>query len=767
MRCVCDDGEEARMVIVHRLHAGAPGYYLAAVGPGGGAHPRRGEAPGRWQGAGADDRGLAGEVDGPTLRRLLPTGTGRVPGFDVTFAAPKSVSLLHALGRPDVVDEVRLAHDAAVAAGLDYLERHACRVRVGDRAVVAGGFVAAGFRHRTSRAEDPHLHTHVVVVNAAAGPDGRWRALHSPLLYAERRGADATYHLVLRGRLTAVLGLRWDPPAAGRADAAVVPADVRAAFSRRRVALLVHASGEVADRRWAERVTRPARDGWIDYDSLTATWTARAAALGWSAPERGPGRPPACLPVGDELLPPIDRWTRSTVVAALADRWVEGASAPDVRATTERLLASAEVVVLGESAHASTRFTTRAAQARLEMISQGLRGRRVVLDAEAIDRTRRAMARDGQALVVVAADAVSADLAAARTGAPAEPAARALDVVRALVPGDLVVLARAERMASSELHPAIAAAAARGVEVVAAVPDRSAAPLGGRDGGGESVTVAISGGDVTASSTATLAADTAIGDWVARRRNDGAGVVVAEADEVAALNRRARAALREVGALGAVDVGGFSTGDVLRFTRARPSLGVGWRTQGVVMAADPVSGVRLRLLDGRDLDLRPRALHGLVHAHVVPPVPALVAGRGDVFVVGGRVIGARHIEGNRVHRYLTVDAAALRTRGWIDRWEVRPSRDAPPRTAGANRVAAATEWASLAADRLQHAQLVGDRAAAAVWRTQVHAAAREVRRQRVALAAGQPRQRALAPPGAEHGRPLAVRASGRDLGLSR
>ena len=130
------------MVIVHRLHAGASRYYLAAVGPAADEAPRLGETVGRWTGAAAARRGLQGAVDARELRGLLPEDRGRVPAFDVTFAAPKSVSVLHAIGHTAVSDAVRRAHEDAVLAGVGYLERHACAVRVQGRLVPATGFVA-------------------------------------------------------------------------------------------------------------------------------------------------------------------------------------------------------------------------------------------------------------------------------------------------------------------------------------------------------------------------------------------------------------------------------------------------------------------------------------------------------------------------------------------------------------------------------------------------------------------------------------------------
>ena len=66
----------------------------------------------------------------------------------------------------------------------------------------AYGLVAAAFRHRTSRAGDPQLHTHVLVANLGRGPDGRWSALDGRRLYAHARAASFVYQAVLRAELT-------------------------------------------------------------------------------------------------------------------------------------------------------------------------------------------------------------------------------------------------------------------------------------------------------------------------------------------------------------------------------------------------------------------------------------------------------------------------------------------------------------------------------------------------------------------------------------
>jgi hypothetical protein len=118
-----------------------------------------------------EDLDLSGQIDGARLAavlegrdpldgvRLVRTRSDRVPGFDLTFRAPKSVSVLFRLAALDVAGEVRAAHDLAVDAALGFSEREACGTRRGTDGVDAfdgAGFVGAAFRHRTSRAATDH-----------------------------------------------------------------------------------------------------------------------------------------------------------------------------------------------------------------------------------------------------------------------------------------------------------------------------------------------------------------------------------------------------------------------------------------------------------------------------------------------------------------------------------------------------------------------------------------------------------------------------------
>ena len=141
-----------------------------------------GESPGVWSGRWAAGLGLSGMVEAGQLRALIDghhpaSGADllvglrprRVRAFDLTFSAPKSVSLLWALGSEPVAGVVAAAHREAVEAAMGFLEDRAAvaRVQVGGvrRRVATGGLVVAGFVHRTSREGDPQLHSHCLVPN--------------------------------------------------------------------------------------------------------------------------------------------------------------------------------------------------------------------------------------------------------------------------------------------------------------------------------------------------------------------------------------------------------------------------------------------------------------------------------------------------------------------------------------------------------------------------------------------------------------------------
>jgi conjugative relaxase-like TrwC/TraI family protein len=227
-----------------KLAAGQQQYYLDAVARGvEDYYTGAGEAPGEWIGAASAELALAGHVEDVDLHSVLSgldprtlaslvRSQQRVPGFDLTFSAPKSVSLVWALSQDqEVAAAVVEAHDAAVRAAIGWLEAEGCfgrRGRQGPQRTKGSGFVAAAFRHRTSRAGDPQLHTHVLVANLVHGEDGRWSALDARHVYALAKTAGTLYRSELRDRLTRTLGvacftLGWIAQEVDRASSRVPP----------------------------------------------------------------------------------------------------------------------------------------------------------------------------------------------------------------------------------------------------------------------------------------------------------------------------------------------------------------------------------------------------------------------------------------------------------------------------------------------------------------------------------------------------------------
>jgi conjugative relaxase-like TrwC/TraI family protein len=258
----------------------------------------RGEAPGQWVGQAATELGLAGQVDPGELRNLLAgmsaagealglqVQPGRRPGYDLTFSAPKGLSLLWAFGTADVRNAISMAHDQAVASVIDHLSVEACFARRGHggaELVEANGFIGAAFRHRTSRAGDPQLHTHVVVPNLVQGTDGRWSAPDGRHLYTWKMTAGTLYRSALRAEL-APLGLAWDVRRNGLSELRDVPKAILRAFSKRRVD--IETAMEVrgtSSQKSAETAALDSRErkpaGGTEVDVRRETWVEELSAI--------------------------------------------------------------------------------------------------------------------------------------------------------------------------------------------------------------------------------------------------------------------------------------------------------------------------------------------------------------------------------------------------------------------------------------------------------------------------------------------------------
>ncbi|WP_053384824.1 MobF family relaxase [Leucobacter celer] len=136
-----------------------------------------------------------------------------VAGFEFVFSPPKSVSSWWALADPELKDQIRQAHHAAIQATIEKLETDIVRTRTGADGVAQAhvlGISAALFDHWDSREGDPQLHTHMLVSNRVQGEDGRWRTIDSRWsLMPAVATAGAFYDGVLMDELSARFGVEW------------------------------------------------------------------------------------------------------------------------------------------------------------------------------------------------------------------------------------------------------------------------------------------------------------------------------------------------------------------------------------------------------------------------------------------------------------------------------------------------------------------------------------------------------------------------------
>jgi conjugative relaxase-like TrwC/TraI family protein len=231
-------------------------------------------------------------------KRVRANGVG---SFDLTFSPSKSVSVAWALGDRATRDVIYRCHQAAITYVLDYAEREVFRVRAGTNGVVVdetNGVIAAAFTHFDSRAGDPQLHDHVVVMNRAqSARDGVWRTLDSRAIFASTVELSELHQGVLADLLCQELG--WDFDARTRRHSSApkwevtgVADDLMAEFSRRsegieleKIRLITQFEGDhgrlptdvevLRLRQTATLATRPAKRG-HSLTSLTEEWTSRA-----------------------------------------------------------------------------------------------------------------------------------------------------------------------------------------------------------------------------------------------------------------------------------------------------------------------------------------------------------------------------------------------------------------------------------------------------------------------------------------------------------
>ncbi|MEV5034552.1 relaxase domain-containing protein [Sphingobium sp. LMC3-1-1.1] len=265
-----------------------------------------GLSPSEWQGQGADALGLSGEVDRDQFRDLLDGRVGdqrlgtfrdgqleHRPGWDVTLSAPKSVSIM-----AEVAGDRRLiaAHGKAVKTAMAHVEKHMAATRIRDGGTVAreatGNLIVASFQHGASRAQDPQLHTHNVIMNATRDEDGAWRSLEPRAIYQLQKQIGAIYRQELALKVRE-LGYEIETGKDSLFEIKGVPGRVMEAFSTRSAEIEAalaergtsRDTASAAEKQIAALDTRQAK-AQTDHAALVADWRDTASRAGFSAEAR-------------------------------------------------------------------------------------------------------------------------------------------------------------------------------------------------------------------------------------------------------------------------------------------------------------------------------------------------------------------------------------------------------------------------------------------------------------------------------------------------
>ena len=349
-----------------------------------------GEPPGRWIGCGLSALGLSGEVDKLVFQHLLlgysPDGRSalvqnagdpnRQAAWDLTFSAPKTLSALWSQADFETQRLIQELHALAVMKTLSYLEDVAAFTRRGHagQIVERAQWIAAMFEHGTSRAQDPQLHTHVVLLNLAVRPDGTTGTVVSREFFRHKMAAGGLYRAELAKLLQERLGLGIGRVKTWFEVEGVSPALVTE-FSKRRqqIETLLDQRGQegaIAAKEAALR-TRRAKEH-LPRELLFRQWCDAGRSMNWSTTQvdallnAGKGRmreaaSPEVLTA--EALATITNHQSFFPVRDLVRRLAEasqgrGLGAMGVRLAADEALSAPQIVPLGR-VKGESQFTTR------------------------------------------------------------------------------------------------------------------------------------------------------------------------------------------------------------------------------------------------------------------------------------------------------------------------------------------------------------------------------------------------------------------------
>lgn len=207
-----------------------------------------------------------------------------VMAYDITFSAPKSLSIIWATGDEQTQRLCEDAFEAGVAKGVAYLEERALYVGRQEGRRPATNMIAASYRHSTNRELEPQLHEHVVIANMGTDSAGTVRALQGKELFAHATTAGYLAEAEMQNHCNR-LGIAWTETQRGIANVVGVPRDAIRAMSTRREQILNLTAELGADsahaRQKAALATRASKDTSVDPTKLRQQWTERLAAHGF------------------------------------------------------------------------------------------------------------------------------------------------------------------------------------------------------------------------------------------------------------------------------------------------------------------------------------------------------------------------------------------------------------------------------------------------------------------------------------------------------
>jgi Ti-type conjugative transfer relaxase TraA len=355
-----------------------------------------GQARGAWLGSGVAELHLQGQVTEQAFDTLAAglhpqsgeplvqrAGEHHRPGWDLTFSAPKSVSVVWGIAEPEQRAAIERAHTLAVTRTLAFAEEQNLFItRRGHDGIERERArpIIATYLHGTSREADPQLHTHAFVLNVAAREDGSFGTLETKPLYEWKMALGAAYRAELAEELR-LQGYEIAPDVKGSMRLKEMPRDIERHFSKRRVqietAMAERGTTSAKAAELAALDTRKEKEA-ANPTTLRARWREEAQVLGVTAEQF------------TELRGTREHERRAIDTAAVIER-VSASHSTFTRADIARAIAEPVQVAGGGLARIKETMKTIAADERLVQLNEHRYTTRATLDLErsALERAKR------------------------------------------------------------------------------------------------------------------------------------------------------------------------------------------------------------------------------------------------------------------------------------------------------------------------------------------------------------------------------------------